>query len=181
MKNKLKIVIWFTGLSGSGKSTLANLIYQKFKQKKYICKRVDGDVFRKKKKNENKFSRLSIIKNNQSIIDYVYSIKNKYDFVIVSVISPIKSTRIVAKNLFGKKYVEVYTKCKISDLVKRDTKGLYRLANQKKIKNLIGYKSSISYEHSKYKKIVLFTDKEKVLESYKKLVIKLKSKFNFKI
>ena len=80
---------------------------------------------------------MSIIKNNQSIIDYVNSIKNKYDFVIVSVISPIKSTRIVAKNLFGKKYVEVYTKCKISDLVKRDTKGLYRLANQKKNKNLI--------------------------------------------
>ena len=38
MKNKLKIVIWFTGLSGSGKSTLANLIYQKFKQKNISAK-----------------------------------------------------------------------------------------------------------------------------------------------
>tara|TARA_B100000989_G_C19513626_1_gene460455 strand:- start:1029 stop:1574 length:546 start_codon:yes stop_codon:yes gene_type:complete len=181
MKNNLKIVIWFTGLSGSGKSTLANLIHNKFKQKKYICKRVDGDIFRKKRKNENKFSRIAIIKNNQSIIDYVDSIKNKYDFVIISVISPIKSTRLVAKNLFGKKYVEVYTKCKISNLIRRDTKGLYKLANDKKIKNLIGYKSNISYEHSRYKKIVLYTDKEKILESYKKLVLNLRSKFNVKV
>ena len=46
MKSK---IIWFTGLSGSGKTTLSNYIFKKLKNKKFKVKKIDGDVFRKKK------------------------------------------------------------------------------------------------------------------------------------
>ena len=50
-------IIWFTGLSGSGKSTLANTFYKLLKRKKYKVKKIDGDVFRKKKNHLNNFTK----------------------------------------------------------------------------------------------------------------------------
>ena len=80
----------------------------------------------------------------------------------MSVISPLLKTRLEAKKKFGKNYFEVYVKCSIKTLIKRDTKGLYKLAIQKKIKNLIGYNSKIVYEKSKYKKIIIDTEKNNI-------------------
>ena len=47
MKSK---IIWFTGLSGSGKTTLSKYLSNHLKNKKFKVKKIDGDVFRKKKK-----------------------------------------------------------------------------------------------------------------------------------
>ena len=43
-------IIWFTGLSGAGKTTLSKILFKTLKSKKYKVKRIDGDLFRKKKK-----------------------------------------------------------------------------------------------------------------------------------
>ena len=56
MINKGTKIIWFTGISGVGKTTLSNSFYKKFK-KKFRIKRIDGDVFRKKNKTLNSFSK----------------------------------------------------------------------------------------------------------------------------
>ena len=92
-------IIWLTGLSGTGKTTISNALYRKIKSKKFKVKKIDGDDFRKKRSNTNSFSRRNIIKNNISIISNEKKIKNKYDFIFVSVISPILKTRIFAKEL----------------------------------------------------------------------------------
>ena len=157
-------VIWFTGLSGSGKTTLSLALNKDLKKLDYKVKKVDGDVFRKKNKNIKKFTKKSIIENNLSIIKYVNEIKESYHYIIVSVISPLIKTRTKAKNIFGKNYFEIYVKCSLKTLIKRDTKGLYKLAIKKKIKNLIGYNSKIVYEKSKYKKIIINSEKNKINE-----------------
>ena len=90
-------------------------------------------------------------------------IKN-YHYIIVSVISPLIKTRTKAKNIFGKDYFEIYVKCSLKTLIRRDTKGLYKLAIKKKIKNLIGYNSKIVYEKSKYKKIIINSEKKNIKE-----------------
>ena len=117
-------IIWLTGLSGSGKTTLSNYISKKFRKKKFKIKKIDGDIFRKKNKTK-KFSKKSIIKNNLSIINYIDKIKTKYDYIFVSVISPLKKTRIYAFKKFKKNYFEVYVKCNLNELARRDTKKLY--------------------------------------------------------
>ena len=94
-------IIWFTGLSGAGKTTLSKILFKTLKSKKYKVKRIDGDLFRKKKNNKS-FNKVEIVKNNLLIIKYIDKIKNNYDFIIVSVISPLKKTRNIAKKLFGK-------------------------------------------------------------------------------
>jgi len=163
-------VVWLTGLSGSGKTTIAKKLQKKLKIKNFKIKRVDGDSFRKKTKNFKNFSKKNIIQNNNLIIDYIKIILKNYDYLIVSVISPLRQTRQRAKNIFGKNYFEVLVQCGIRELIKRDTKGLYKLATEKKIDNLIGYKSKISYENSKYRVISVNTKKLNLSASVDKII-----------
>tara|TARA_B100000787_G_scaffold147530_1_gene118536 strand:+ start:1208 stop:1729 length:522 start_codon:yes stop_codon:yes gene_type:complete len=163
-------IIWFTGLSGTGKSTLAKILCSKLLQLNFKVKIIDGDNFRKKNKNNNNFSKTNIIRNNLSIINHVEKIQEKYDFILVAVISPILKTRNIARIKFGKNYFEIYIKCKIETLEKRDTKKLYAKAKNNIIKNLIGYNSSIKYEISKYKKITINTDKLNKFKSVKTII-----------
>tara|TARA_Y100000591_G_scaffold330222_1_gene360605 strand:- start:249 stop:761 length:513 start_codon:yes stop_codon:yes gene_type:complete len=169
MKSK---IIWFTGLSGSGKTTLSNYIYKKLKNKKFRVKKIDGDLFRKKSKSV-KFTKSSIIKNNLSIINQIDKIRKKYDFILVSVISPLKKTREFARKKFNKYYYEVHTKCNLKELISRDTKNLYAKAKKNIIKNLIGYNSNINYESTNYKRIIVNTAKETVKESSNKIIKKI--------
>ena len=72
-----------------------------------------------------------------------------------------------AKKLFKKNYIEVFVYCPIAELIKRDTKGLYKLAKDKKITNLIGYKSNIKYQKSTYKKLTINTKKNSIIKCMK--------------
>ena len=166
-------ILWFTGLSGTGKSTLAKILNGKLSQLNFKVKIIDGDNFRKKNKNDNNFSKTNIIKNNISIINHVKKIQTKYDFILVSVISPLLKTRNIARIKFGKNYFEIYVKCKIKTLEKRDTKKLYAKAKKNIIKNLIGYNSKIRYEISKYKKITINTDNLSKFKSIKTIIKKV--------
>ena len=156
-------IFWFTGLSGAGKTTLAKKIRDKLKKKKYKIKIIDGDIFRKKTKNKNNFTKTNVIKNNLKIINYIKRIQKKYHFILFSV------------KKFGSNYYEILVKCNINELIKRDTKGLYKLANEKKINNLIGYKSKIKYEKSNYKVVTINTSKLSKAESIKKILKSLKN------
>lgn len=169
IENKSAKVVWFTGLSGSGKTTLSRKLMKKLLDKKFKVKIIDGDKFRKKNKTKKKFTKKNIIENNLSVIKYVDKIKFNFDYILVAVISPLLITRNIAKKKFKKKYYEIYLKCNLDRLIKRDTKGLYKLAKDLKLKNLIGFRSKINYEVSNYKKILINTDKLTINNSLKKV------------
>ena len=90
----------------------------------------------------------------------------------MSVISPLLQTREKAKKIFKKNYLEVFVKCRIDVLKKRDTKGLYNLAKTNKLKNLIGFNSKILYEKSNYKVITINTG---ILNIYSSMIKILKN------
>jgi adenylylsulfate kinase-like enzyme len=150
-------IIWLTGLSGAGKTTLSKKIseFLRYNKKKYLL--VDGDTFRKKNK-QFSFSKKNIIKNNLQIIDYCKKNYNKYDYILVSVISPLKKTREYANKIFKTDYFEIYVFASIKTLLKRDTKGLYSLSKRGLINNLIGYNSKINYEKSSHKYLRINTN-----------------------
>ena len=172
MTNRTAKIIWFTGLSGAGKTTLSNILYKKLNYK-YKVKKIDGDIFRKKNNIKKVFSKKNIIFNNLKIIDLIEKNLNKYDFILVSVISPLKKTRLLAKKKFNKFYYEVFVKCNFQTLNERDTKGLYHKANLGNLK-LIGYNSKIKYEQSNYKILTIKTDSFSLKECLKKIINKLK-------
>tara|TARA_B110000438_G_scaffold279935_1_gene304768 strand:- start:223 stop:735 length:513 start_codon:yes stop_codon:yes gene_type:complete len=170
MKSKL---LWFTGLSGSGKTTLGKLL-NLYLKKNYQTLHIDGDIFRKKKKTKFKLSRKNIINNNIAIINMCKKSINKYDYIIVSAISPLRYSRNLAKKTFGNKYIEFLVKANISDLFKRDTKLLYKRAREENFQ-VLGYNSKIKYEFSKYKTNLINTskmNKSECLIKIKKKVLK---------
>lgn len=166
-------VIWFTGLSGSGKSTLAIKLKEYLDFNKFKTLHIDGDKFRKKNKDKNIFTKQNILENNNQIINHITKKINNFEYILVSVISPLKKTRIKAKKTFRQKYFEVFVKCSLRELKRRDTKNLYKLADKGKMKNLIGYKSKINYETTSYKKISINTDKMSVKVSLQKIINKI--------
>ncbi len=166
-------IVWFTGLSGTGKSTLSKKIYKILKKKKLKVLNYDGDIFRKKNKFKNSFTKKNIEKNNLLIIKSIKKKIHLYDFILVSVISPLIKTREKAKKTFRQNYFEVNTFSKLSTLIKRDTKGLYRRAKDNKLKNLIGYNSKIKYEKSKYSVTKINTDVLTVKQSTRILMKKI--------
>ena len=101
--------------------------------------------------------------------------------MVVSVISPLKVTRYKAKKIFKEDYIEIFIDCPLTELINRDTKGLYKLAINKKIKNLIGYNSKIKYEKTRFKKIVVNTKNKNINFSNNKIIQDLNKKFNVKI
>ena len=67
-------ILWFTGLSGAGKTTLSKKLEFLLKKKNKKIKVLDGDIFRKKNKQKNNFTKQNILNNNYSIIKYIKNI-----------------------------------------------------------------------------------------------------------
>lgn len=160
-------IIWFTGLSGVGKTTLCKKIKETLKGKKSLI--IDGDIFRKKKK-QFSFSKKNILKNNLEIIKYCKKNFYKYKYVFVAAISPLKKSRTIAHKLFKENYFEIFVYANIKTLINRDTKGLYDLAKKRKLNNLIGYNSKVIYEKSNHKFLKINTAKLTINESVKKIL-----------
>jgi adenylylsulfate kinase-like enzyme len=171
-------IIWLTGLSGAGKTTLSKKInsFLKYNNK---CLIIDGDSFRKKNK-QFSFTKKNISKNNLQIIDYCKKNFNKYDYIIVSVISPLKKTRFYANRVFKKNYFEIYVFASIKVLEKRDTKGLYALSKKGLIDNLIGYNSKINYEKSEHQHLRINTNILSLENSLKKILLYSKVRYKSK-
>ena len=90
MKKVLANIVWLTGLSGSGKSTLSNIVQKKLKKKGHKVLSIDGDIFRKKTKNVDTFTKQNILNNNIKIIKHIKKYQFIYNFILVSVRSPLR-------------------------------------------------------------------------------------------
>jgi adenylylsulfate kinase len=168
------MVIWFTGMSGAGKSTLTSGLYKDLTESKFTVLILDGDAVRQKKNMTNAFTKESILENNYSIIQECLKNINKYEFILVSVISPYEETRQFARNKLGTNaYLEVFVNCSIDELVRRDTKGLYEKALNKKIE-LIGFSKKLIYQKPKLSDVVLNTDQQDIHVCLKVIKAKLK-------
>ena len=81
-------------------------------------------------------------------------------------------TRAKAKEIFGQNYIEIYVRCSLKTLIKRDTKGLYKLAKEKKSK-FDWINSKVKYETSLYRVLTINTDKINLIDSVKKIIKKI--------
>ncbi len=133
-------VIWITGLSGAGKTTLSKDLGNRLKKIGIPCVLLDGDIIRRifsedddgkdytyisRKRMAKKYARLSLMLAAQGYC------------VITSVIgmfSEVYSWN--RKNLPG--YYEIFLDIPISEIKKRDPKGIYRKFTLGKINNVAG-------------------------------------------
>tara|TARA_B100000287_G_C20544014_1_gene745803 strand:+ start:327 stop:869 length:543 start_codon:yes stop_codon:yes gene_type:complete len=139
-------IIWFTGMSGAGKSFYAEYLDKVLKKNELQTNLIDGDVIRNKYKIKLGFTYNEICDNNRNIADICANEYKNYDVTIVSVISPYDSIRKEIKTVFGSDIYYIYVYADIESLKERDTKGLYKKADNGEIDNLIGYSNKSKYE-----------------------------------
>ena len=162
--------LWFTGLSGAGKSTLTGRLEQIFKERGLNVEVLDGDVVRTNLSKGLGFSKEDRDTNILRIA-FVADLLTRNDVpVITAAISPYRDIRDQARQLIGK-FVEVYVRCSIDELARRDVKGLYAKALKGEIANFTGV--SDPYEEPLNPEVVVDSEKETVDESLAKIVAKL--------
>lgn len=162
--------IWFTGLSGAGKSTLSEAIEEHLKAHGRNVEILDGDIVRTHLSKGLGFSKEDRDTNIKRIA-FVCGLLTRNGVACISAaISPYRETRAWAREHIGN-FVEVFVKCPIDVCRQRDVKGLYKLADEGKIKGFTGVDDP--YEEPDHPELVVETDKETIQESVARIFAKL--------
>jgi adenylylsulfate kinase len=131
-------VIWLTGLSGAGKTTIATKVINLGLDLVLL----DGDVLREGLCKDLQFTISDRKENIRRVAEVAKLFINNNKSCICSFISPTNQIRDLAKSIIGaENFIEVYVNTPFNICENRDTKGLYKLAKDGKIKNFTGLDS----------------------------------------
>lgn len=170
-KTQIGFTLWFTGLSGAGKSTIAGLLNKKLQEKGLKVEVLDGDEVRTHLSKGLGFSKEDRDANIRRI-GYVASLLSRNNVIaITAAISPYRNIRNEVRGMH-ENFIEIFAKCPIEVLEKRDVKGLYKKAKAGEVKQFTGI--SDPYEEPAEPEIIVETDKETPEESTNKILKWLK-------
>jgi len=166
-------VFWFTGLSGAGKTTIAERLAPVLRERGLKVESLDGDVVRTNLSKGLGFSKEDRDTNILRIGFVAHLLSRNGVAVIASAISPYRDIRDQVRGQIGD-FVEIYVKCPLEELVKRDVKGLYEKALRGEIQNFTGV--SDPYEEPLNPEVVVETHVETVDESLAKVIAALEAR-----
>lgn len=161
------LTLWLTGLSGSGKSTIATAVAEELRRRGRPVEVLDGDLVR-----ENLSKGLGFSKEDRDTnirrIGFVAELLTRNGVVtIVAAISPYRQVRAEVRERIGH-FLEVYVRCSLEELQRRDVKGLYRRALAGEIANFTGV--SDPYEEPDAAEVVVDSATETTEESVAKVL-----------
>jgi adenylyl-sulfate kinase len=156
------LTIWFTGLSGAGKSTLAEEVAARIRAQGRLVEILDGDVVRQNLSARLGFSKEDRDTNIRRVAFVAELLTRNGVVVIVAAISPYRAVRDEARARIGR-FLEVYVRCPIDELVRRDVKGLYKRALAGEIDNFTGV--SDPYEEPESPEVLVDSSVESVDEA----------------
>jgi adenylylsulfate kinase len=164
-------IIWFTGMSGSGKSTLSIELKKVLQNNSYSVQIIDGDTIRDNYTTQLGFGRKDVLSNNLNIAQKCLESRSHYDVILVPVISPYEEVRREVRKLLNPNFHLIYLTTTLDNLKKRDTKGLYALADSGVIKDLIGFSKETPYDVPDDAELTIdTTDQKTITESTIQLV-----------
>ena len=179
LNNHNSFLLWFTGLSGSGKSTIANVVEQKLQALGIKTYTLDGDNIRSGINKDLTFAPKDRTENIRRIAEIANLMIDAGTVVLAAFVSPYKKDRENIKNIVKDvNFVEVYINTSLDECENRDVKGLYKKARLGKIKNMTGI--SAPYEAPENPDIEIFTEKEEIDDSVKKILSKINLKLKEK-
>lgn len=159
--------IWLTGLSGAGKTTITRHLEAILREGGNRVEVLDGDVVRTNLSKGLGFSKEDRDTNIRRIGFVCHLLSRNGVIAISAAISPYREVRDEVRGQIGR-FVEVYVKCSLDELVRRDVKGLYEKAIRGEIANFTGV--SDPYEAPLNPEVVVETDTESVEESVSKIL-----------
>lgn len=177
MLNESGFVLWFTGPPGAGKTTLAEKIKTILSGDGRRAEILDGDEIRKGLSKDLGFSKEDREKHNERVIFVAKLLSRNGVATLVPLISPYREVRIKARNEISN-FVEIYVRCPLDVLIKRDPKGLYKKALAGEITNLTGLQAP--YEEPLTPEIIIDTNEQTVDESVKTILDYLTSRGLYK-
>ena len=173
-RSKQGFTVFFTGLSGSGKSTIANALMVKLMEMGgRPVTLLDGDVVRKHLSSELGFSKEHRDINIKRIGYVASEITKNGGIAICAPIAPYTATRRAVREMVEHcgAFIEVYIATSVEECVRRDRKGLYKLAREGKIKEFTGI--SDPYEAPTTPELRLDTENAEVDHCAHQVILKL--------
>jgi adenylyl-sulfate kinase len=169
----LGFAVWLTGMSGAGKSTISERLTTVLTERGQAVEVLDGDEVR-----THLSKGLGFTREDRDInigrIAFVASLLVKHHVaVIVAAISPYAAARAAARERIGR-FLEVYVRCPIEELDRRDVKGLYAKAQRGEIEHFTGI--SHDYEEPQAPDVIVNTAVETVDESVAKIISALEAR-----
>jgi bifunctional enzyme CysN/CysC len=141
-KHQRACVLWLTGLSGAGKSTIANRIEQLLTAQGRHTYLLDGDNVRHGLNKDLGFTAQDRVENIRRVAEVAHLMVDAGLMVLVSFISPFRSERRMARDLFAPgEFFEVFIDTPLAEAERRDVKGLYAKARRGELKNFTGIDS----------------------------------------
>lgn len=151
------LVIWLYGLSGSGKSTIANLAERKLHEAGHFTVILDGDNLRTGLNANLGFSDEDRTENVRRNSEVAKLFASQGVLTFVSVITPRRELRDLARKTIGEDFVEIFVKADYATCAQRDPKGLYAKAESGDLKQFTGRDSGFE-EPLGEAEVVLDTD-----------------------
>ena len=142
LKEQKPCVLWFTGLSGAGKSTIANALEKRLHAMGRHTYLLDGDNVRHGLNKDLGFTDADRVENIRRVAEAARLFVDAGLIVMVSFISPFRSERRMARDLFeAGEFIEVFVDTPLEICEARDPKGLYSKARAGLIANFTGIDS----------------------------------------
>jgi adenylylsulfate kinase len=162
--------VWITGLPFTGKKDTARILAGRLNLLNYGAEVLIGGQIRRKYEKKLGFAREEIYKNVRRIAFECKLLSENGVIAIAVTISPYLELREECRRLIGN-FVEVYHRCPLEVLKKRDKKGLFKKAEEGQLQNVAGI--SIPYEESPRPEVIIDADKEVPMDAANKILKKL--------
>lgn len=162
------IVLWMYGLSGSGKSTIANAVERQLHDQGRFTVILDGDNLRSGLNGNLGFSDDDRSENVRRNAEVAKLFAQQGIITLVSVITPRRDLRALAREVIGADFVEVFVKANYETCATRDPKGLYAKAQAGDVKQFTGKDSG--FEEPEHAELTLDTEVNTIEQSATQLL-----------
>lgn len=164
-------LFWITGLSGAGKTTISTLLYNYLKEKQDNIVLLDGDIVREVYQNKDYTNegRKKIAYMNMRLCKML---TDQGIDVVAAFIAMMDEYRDWNRNNIDN-YYEIYLHVPMEELIRRDSKGIYKRALNHEITDVYGI--DMPYEEPKKPDIRITNDLSYTPEEVLDILVK---KFN---
>ena len=165
------MIVQFCGMSGAGKSTLARIAEQKLREAGCPVEVLDGDECRSHLFKELGMSLEDRAENIRRLAWLAHRFSRHGIFTIICAVNPIDRVRVQIQHQY-RITATIEIDCALEELIRRDTKGLYKRAylpdgHPQKVYGLSGVNGL--FEHPLKPDLVIRTHRESEAESGQRL------------